>query len=100
MGVWEQDLASRPYLPKRSWSQALALFALITTLRDCARAVALDVVGIDLPGGSGNSPEFDGETSDGTIFLENMDSQQTQSDSENEISNGVFEGFTSVSSTL
>jgi len=54
MRSW-QDVASRRWLPTRwgrwgRWSQALALFALITVLRSCAHAVALDVVGIDLPG--------------------------------------------------
>lgn len=48
-----EDVASRRWLPTGRWgrwSQALALFALITVLRSCAHAVALDVVGIDLPG--------------------------------------------------
>eukprot|EP00434_Breviolum_minutum_P010716 symbB.v1.2.009450.t1/scaffold601.1/size182750/14 len=45
------DLASRPWLPTgQNWSQGLALFALVSAMRRCARAVCLDVAGIDLPG--------------------------------------------------
>ena len=46
-----KDLASRPWLPMgQNWSQGLALFALVSAMRRCARAVCLDVAGIDLPG--------------------------------------------------
>ncbi|CAK9076597.1 unnamed protein product [Durusdinium trenchii] len=44
-----EDLASRRWLP-RHWSRAGALFALVTAVDGCARAVGLEVMGIDLPG--------------------------------------------------